>query len=181
MRRKGWRWRAPTVGSHSRCLVAARGRLCHRPTYRCAARARRAESGHRQPAAAQGLHPPFQSRLAICRRGLPRQAREPRPQGLDGPAWQPLRQRQGRELHEDAQGRGGLPDGVRYLRGRGGLIAPLHRRGLQQQAAPLRPRIPEPHHVRTGARPADGQIRSLNGPLAGVHSTLASNFDPSIA
>ena len=30
----------------------------------------------------------------------------------DGPARQPLRQRQGRELHEDAEGRGGVPDGV---------------------------------------------------------------------
>ena len=44
---------------------------------------------------------------------------------------------------------------------RGGLIAALHRRGLQQQAAPLRTRLPEPHQVRTGACPADGQIRSL--------------------
>ena len=83
------------------------------------------------------------------------------PQGLDGPARQSLRQRQGRELHEDAQGRGGLPDGLRDLRGRGSLIAALHRRGLQQQAAPLRARISEPRQVRTGARPADGQIRSL--------------------
>ena len=29
------------------------------------------------------------------------------------------------------------------------------------QAAPLRARIPEPRQVRRGARPADGQIRSL--------------------
>ena len=66
------------------------------------------------------------------------------PQGFHGTARQPLRQRQGRELHEDAQGRGGLPDGLRKLRRRGGLIAALHRRGLQQQAAPFRARLSEP-------------------------------------
>jgi DNA-binding transcriptional regulator of glucitol operon len=58
-------------------------------------------------------------------------ARSERAEGLDGPARQPLRQRQGRELHEDLESRGGVPDGVRHLRGRGGLIAALHRRGLQ--------------------------------------------------
>ena len=40
-------------------------------------------------------------------------------------------------------------------------LAALHRRGLQQQAAPLRARISEPQTVRRGARPADGQIRGL--------------------
>ena len=34
------------------------------------------------------------------------------PDRLDGAARQPVRQRQGRELHEDAEGRGGLPDGL---------------------------------------------------------------------
>ena len=47
-----------------------------------------------------------------------RAASRARPRRLDGPARQPLRQRQGRELHEDAQGRSRLSDGVRNLRGR---------------------------------------------------------------
>ena len=116
-----------------RRLVAARGRLCDRPARSMPAwRWRRSEPpiASRQPP--PGLHPSFRSRLAICCRGLPRRAREARPQGFDGPARQPLRQRQGRELHEDAQGRGGLPDGLRDLRRRRSLIAALHRRGLQQ-------------------------------------------------
>ena len=41
------------------------------------------------------------------------------------------------------------------------VTADLPRRGLQQQAAPLRTGIPEPRQVRRGARPADGQISSL--------------------
>ncbi len=88
-----------------------------------------------------------------------------------------LRQCQGRELHEDAEGRGGLPDGVRHVRGRDCFIAALHRRGLQQQAAPLRARIPEPRQVRTGARPADGQIRSLTLSTRGgaLQSAIAAN------
>jgi putative transposase len=75
-----------------------------------------------------------------CRR-LSRRARQVRPQGLHGPARQSVRQRPGRELHEDAQGRGGLPDGLRNLRGRRGDFAALHRRCVQCQAAPLGARI----------------------------------------
>ena len=71
-------------------------------------------------------------------------ARRARPRRLDEPARQPLRQRQGRELHEDAQGRGGLPRRLRHLRGRRRRPAPLHRGGLQCQAAALRPGLPEP-------------------------------------
>ena len=41
------------------------------------------------------------------------------------------------------------------------MDAALHRRGLQQPPAPLGTHIPQPRHVRTGACPADGQIRSL--------------------
>ena len=68
---------------------------------------------------------------------------------------------QGASIRPVRRHRGGVSDGVRHVRGRGGLIAALHRRGLQRQAAPLRTRISEPRHVRTGARPADGQIPSL--------------------
>ena len=70
------RGRLRLSGSHSRCLVAARGRLRHRPARRCSPGAGGTQSGNRQPAAARGLHPPFRSRLAICCRGLPRRARE---------------------------------------------------------------------------------------------------------
>jgi hypothetical protein len=57
----------------------------HRPACRCSPVARRAQSGNRQPAAAEGLQPPLRPRLAICCRGLPGRARCERPQGLDGP------------------------------------------------------------------------------------------------
>ncbi len=48
------------------------------------------KGGDRGPAAARRLHPSLRSRLAICCRGLPCRAREARPQGVDGPARQPL-------------------------------------------------------------------------------------------
>src|SRR6266536_2964273 len=75
--------------------------------------------------------------------------------------------------------RGGLPHGIRDLRGRDRVIAQLHRRGLQQQAAPFRAWIPEPCQIRTGARPADGQSGGLNC----VHSqgctpSRLTGFDP---
>ena len=54
--------------------------------------------------------------VTIRREPLPRAAGRAWPGRLDGAARQPLRQRQGRELHEDVEGRGGLPDGLRNLR-----------------------------------------------------------------
>ncbi|MER8824216.1 IS3 family transposase [Mesorhizobium sp. M0991] len=60
----------------------------------------------------------FRSGLPIRCADLPRSAGNNRPDGLDGPQRQSLRQRQGGELHEDAEGRGGLPDGLRNLRRR---------------------------------------------------------------
>src|SRR5262249_33276349 len=62
---------------------------------------------------------------------------------LHGPARQSLRQRQGRELHEDTQGRSRVSDGVRNLRGRYSRPSPLHRRGLQHSQTPLRARLSE--------------------------------------
>jgi putative transposase len=65
-----------------------------------------------------GLYPPFRSRLPIRRAALSGDTRRQRFERLHGPQGQPLRQRQGGELHEDAEGRGGLPDGLRNLRRR---------------------------------------------------------------
>ena len=63
---------------------------------------------------------------------------------LHGPAPQSLRQRQGRELHEDTQGRSCVSDGIRNLRGRYSRPSPLHRRGLQHPQTPLRAGLSEP-------------------------------------
>ena len=48
----------------------------------------------------------------IRREPLPRASRRAWPDRFDGAARQPVRQCEGRELHEDAEGRGGLPDGL---------------------------------------------------------------------
>jgi putative transposase len=84
------------------------------------------EGRYSSPAAAQGLHPSLGSRFAICLRGLPQAARRAWVRRLDGPAWKPLRQRQGRKLHQDAEGRCRLPDGLRNSRGRHRGSSPLH-------------------------------------------------------
>ncbi len=54
-----------------------------------------------------------------------------------------LRQRQGRELHEDAQGPGRLPDGLRNLRGRRRALSPFHRAScpMAKDYASYRPRL----------------------------------------
>src|SRR4029450_5600340 len=78
-----------------------------------------------------------------------------------GPARQPLRQRQGRELHEDTQGRSRVSDGIRNLRGRNSRPSPLHRRDLQHPQTPLRARLFEPRAIRGSPRPATCQNRRL--------------------
>ena len=45
-------------------------------------------------------------------RSVSRAAGGPRPDGIDEPAWQPVRQRQSGELYEDAEGRSRLPGGL---------------------------------------------------------------------
>ena len=60
-----------------------------------------------------------------------------------------------------SQGRGGVPDGLRDLRGRHRRPPPLHRRRLQHAAASLRTRLSEPRPVRGPPRPADGQNSGL--------------------
>ena len=81
----------------------------------------------------QGLHSPFRSRIAIRVGGVSRAAGRPWPDRLDEPPRQSIRQRQGGELHEDAEGRGRLPGGLRDVRGRHRRSSALHRRGLQHQ------------------------------------------------
>ena len=68
---------------------------------------------------------------------------------------------EGRELHQDAQGRGGLPRRLCDLRGRRRQPAPLHRGGLQRQTPALRPGLPEPQPVRGSIRPRPGKNRRL--------------------
>jgi putative transposase len=82
--------------------------------------------------------------------------------GSMGRRGQSLRQCNSRELYEDAEGRGRLPDGIRDVRGRHRGSSALHRGGLQHSDAPLRARIPQPGAVRGSSRPAAGQTRSLN-------------------
>jgi putative transposase len=74
--------------------------------------------------------------------------------GSMGRRGKPLRQCEGREFHEDSQGRGGVPDGLRELRGRHRRSPALHRRRLQHAAVPFRPWLPEPRPVRGPPRPA---------------------------
>src|SRR5262245_23338538 len=57
---------------------------------------------------------------------LPQAARRAWVRRLDVPAWKPLRQRQGRKLHQDAEGRSRLPYGLRNIRGRHRGSSPLH-------------------------------------------------------
>ncbi len=61
---------------------------------------------HRKARAATRLHPPHGPRLAICGRALPAGSSRTWPGRIDGAPRQSVRQYQGRELHEDAQGRG---------------------------------------------------------------------------
>ena len=79
--------------------------------------------------------------------------------GLDEPPRQPIRQPEGRELHEDPQGRGRPPHRARHLRRRRRRPSPLHRRRLQRKTTPLRPGLSQPHPVRATQRPHPRQNR----------------------
>src|SRR5271165_5421310 len=87
-------------------------------------------------------------RFAVCRSGLSGSLASLRSRRFDGAARKPLRQRQGRELHEDPQGRSRLPDGLRNLRRRRPGPSAVHRRSLQPTPSPLRPGLPQPAAVR---------------------------------
>ena len=66
-------------------------------------------------------------RNCFCSTDTPRPTRAHR---VDEPTLQPLRQRQSGELHQDPQGRSGLSDRRRDVRGRQRRPAEVHRRGL---------------------------------------------------
>jgi transposase InsO family protein len=67
---------------------------------------------HREEETASGLPSSHRQRFAIRGCALSSGARGPRLRRLDGATGQSLRQCQGGELHEDAEGRGCLPDGL---------------------------------------------------------------------
>ena len=62
--------------------------------------------------------------------------------GSMGRRGNPYDNAEGQELHEDAQSRSRVSDGIRNLRGRYSRPSPLHRQGLQQPQTPLRARLP---------------------------------------
>jgi putative transposase len=63
------------------------------------------------------IHHSDSQRISIRVGGVSRAAGHARPDRLNESPRQPVRQRQGGELHEDAQGRGCLPGGLRDVRG----------------------------------------------------------------
>ncbi len=123
----------------------------------------------RRSRTATRLRPSLRQRLAIRRPSLKGPARRTRPGRLDGPARQPLRHRHDGEFHEDTEGRGRLPHGLRERGGRRGAPAALLRQ-LQRETPTLGPRIPEPQPLRGKAVPQTGQNRRMKlsdpkGPL----------------
>src|SRR5262249_35925338 len=149
------------LGCDPRCLVPSGRKLRHQPLDRCTARCCCAQGRHQRPQSAKGLRASFRPWVAVCLRRLSRRLAKARSHRLHGPARQSLRQRQGRELHEDTQGRSRVSDGIRNLRGRYSRPSPLHRRGLQHSQTPLRARISEPGAIRGSPRPATCQNRRL--------------------
>lgn len=75
------------------------------------------------------------------------------------------RQRQGRELHENNEGGGGIPDSVRNLRGRYRRSSALHQQSLPRSSSSLRARISEPVTVPRINTPS----RRSNPPPETVH------------
>src|SRR6478752_3100430 len=136
-------------------------RLRHQPLDRCTARCCCTQGRHQRPQSAKGLRASFRPWVAVCLRRLSRRLAKARSHRLHGPARQSLRQRQGRELHEDTQGRSRVSDGIRNLRGRHSRPSALHRRGLQHPQTPLRARLSEPCAIRGSPRPATCQNRRL--------------------
>jgi len=85
-------------------LVAQGRRLRHRPLDRRPADARCAAISHRTATAPARLRASYGPRVAIRGRSLSADTRRVRLRRIHGPPRQSLRQRQGRELYEDAQG-----------------------------------------------------------------------------
>ena len=98
----------------------------------------------------------------ICVGNLSRAAGHAWPDRLDESTRQPIRQRQGGKLHENAQGRGRLPRRLRDVRRCHRRPSEVYRRGLQQQTPTFRTRLSQPGAVRGSTRPANGQSCRLN-------------------
>ena len=116
---------------------------------------------HPEPRASSRLCPPLGSRFAIRRSGLSGRLASRRSCRFDGTPRQSLRQRQGRELHEDPQGRSRLSNGLRRLRRCRQGPSAVHRRGLQPASSPFRSGLSQPTTVRGPQPPAYGQISGL--------------------
>src|SRR5262249_48752451 len=96
---------------------------------------------------------------------------------LDGSARKSLRQCQGREFHEDAEGRGRLFDELRNVRGCHRRSSQLHRRGLQHTQTTLSARLLEPRAIRGPLRSANGQnCRLILSSPRGALQRLCKNW-----
>src|SRR5215207_9756045 len=143
------------------CLVTPGCRLRDQPLDRCPSHHRGARRGGSLTGASRGLRASQRPRFAIRGSRLPEAACRAQARGLDGPPGKSLRQRQSGELHENSEGRGRVPDGLRDRRRRHGRSAALHRSRLQCSPAALSPRLPQPRPLRGSTRPAPGQNRSM--------------------
>src|SRR5262249_54146077 len=132
----------------------------------------RGEGCDPRPGASGGVHPSLGSRLEICMGGLSQGACQPWVHRLDGSARKSLRQCQGREFHEDAEGRGRLFDELRNVRGCHRRSSQLHRRGLQHTQTTLSARLLEPRAIRGPLRSANGQNCRLilSSPRGALHA-----------
>jgi hypothetical protein len=158
-------------------LVAPRRWLRHRAFHRRASGDGCPDGGDRIAKPARGLRASLRQGVAIRCADVSEAADRAWPRRLNGAARQSLRQRQGGELHEDTEGRGGLPDGLREPRGRRRPSPQIHRRSLQSAPLAFGARLPEPCAVRGPTDPGHGQSRRLTlsgprGPLQ-VRATFA--------
>ena len=99
----------------SRCLVAQGRRLRDQPVDGCPHRGRRAEGGDQKSQSRHRLHSPFRPRVAIRVGNLSCDAGGSWAGGFNESPGQPVRQRQGGKLHEDAESRSRLPGGIRDI------------------------------------------------------------------